>query len=193
MKSKDAASEPAPALLSGGRKRLLTFSNQLTIARILVLPIFVLILLEGSPRARAVAGGLFVLAASTDWLDGYLARRRAQVTPLGELLDPVADKLLITAALIPLVSLGEVDAWVAGIILGREFLVTALRAVALQRGRVVAASRLGKTKMSLEVGAIILLILGFLPPLGTVLIWSAMGVAVVSAIDYFRLLLRELT
>ncbi|MBI3129011.1 MAG: CDP-diacylglycerol--glycerol-3-phosphate 3-phosphatidyltransferase [Candidatus Tectomicrobia bacterium] len=168
-------------------------SNRLTLARILMLPLLVLFLVEGSNFSRTVAAALFGAAAFTDWLDGHLARARGQVTPLGEILDPVADKLLMVAALLPLVALGEVGSWIVGIILGREFLVTALRAVALRHGKVVPASRLGKWKMGLQTAAVLFLILEVLPPAGTILIWAAMAVAVVSGVDYFRKLLQEFT
>ena len=105
----------------------------------------------------------------------------------------MADKLLIVAALIPLVSLGKVDAWVVGILLGRELLVTAFRAVAMRQGLVVPAGFLGKIKMGLEVTAIFFLILGIFPPLGTILIWAAMIAAVVSAVDYFRQIIRAIS
>ncbi|MDA0998969.1 MAG: CDP-diacylglycerol--glycerol-3-phosphate 3-phosphatidyltransferase [bacterium] len=184
--------ESASRLIASGGKERLTLANRLTLARILMLPLLVLFLLQGSSTAHLAAGALFILSAFTDWLDGYLARRRGQITPLGEILDPVADKLLITAALLPLVAIGEVDAWIAGIILGREFLVTALRAVALKQGLVAPAGIIGKWKMGLEVAAITALILQILPPLGTVLIWAAMLAAIISAVDYFRHILREL-
>ncbi|OGL63614.1 MAG: CDP-diacylglycerol--glycerol-3-phosphate 3-phosphatidyltransferase [Candidatus Tectomicrobia bacterium RIFCSPLOWO2_12_FULL_69_37] len=158
-----------------------------------MLPLVVLFLLQGSYLSRAIAALIFAAAAFTDWLDGRLARARCQVTPVGEILDPVADKLLMVAALLPLVALGEVDAWIVGVILGREFLVTALRAVALQHGKVVPANRLGKWKMCLQVAAVLFLTLELLPPAGTLLIWAAMIVAVVSGADYFRQLLREFT
>ncbi|MEK6709619.1 MAG: CDP-diacylglycerol--glycerol-3-phosphate 3-phosphatidyltransferase [Nitrospinota bacterium] len=184
--------DAARRLLSSEGWRTLNLSNRLTLARILMLPLLVLFLAEGSGASRAIAALIFAAAASTDWLDGHLARARGQVTPLGEILDPVADKLLMVAAVLPLVALGEVDAWIAGIILGREFLVTALRAVALRHGKVVPASRLGKWKMSLQVTAVLFLTLQLLPPAGTLLIWAAMIVAVASGADYFRRLLREL-
>jgi CDP-diacylglycerol--glycerol-3-phosphate 3-phosphatidyltransferase len=180
-------------ILTSGGEGSLTLPNWLTLTRILMLPLLVLFLLQGSPASRAIAVTIFITAALTDWLDGYLARKHGQITPLGELLDPVADKLLIMAALLPLVALGKVDAWVVGILLGREFLVTAMRAVALRNGLVVAASPIGKTKMGLEVAAIILLIIELFPPVGTILIWGAMIVSLVSAIDYFRKIARELT
>jgi len=185
--------ESGAQILASSREGGLSLPNWLTLARIFMLPILVLFLLQGSPLARRIAAGIFIISALTDWLDGYLARKHSQITPLGELLDPVADKLLIMAALLPLVALGKVDSWLVGILLGREFLVTAMRAVALRQGLVVAASPIGKTKMGLEVAAIIFLILELLPPVGIILIWSAMVVAVVSAIDYFRKIARGLT
>lgn len=183
----------AARLLSSEGWRSLNLSNRLTLTRILMLPLLVLFLVQGSYVSRSIAALLFAVAAFTDWLDGHLARARGQVTPLGEILDPVADKLLMVAALLPLVALGEVDSWIVGIILGREFLVTALRAVALRHGKVVPASRLGKWKMGLQTAAVLFLTLELLPPSGTFLIWTAMVVAVVSGVDYFRKLLREFT
>jgi len=164
-----------------------------TVLRVLAIPVFITIYYSNIPGSNLIAAIIFTLACITDWLDGYLARKHSQITPLGELLDPVADKLLIMAALLPLVALGKVDSWLVGILLGREFLVTAMRAVALRQGLVVAASPIGKTKMGLEVAAIIFLILELLPPVGIILIWAAMVVAVVSAIDYFRKIARGLT
>ena len=185
--------EAASRLIASGTGEKFTLANSLTLARILMVPLLVMFLLEGSPPAQYFAAGLFVMAAFTDWLDGHLARTRDQITPLGEILDPVADKLLIVAALIPLVSLGKVDAWVVGILLGRELLVTAFRAVAMRQGLVVPAGFLGKIKMGLEVTAIFFLILGIFPPLGTILIWAAMIAAVVSAVDYFRQIIRAIS
>lgn len=185
--------EAVSRLIASGTGKRFTLSNSLTLARILMVPLLVLFLLEGSPPAQYFAAGLFVMAAFTDWLDGHLARTRDQVTPLGEILDPVADKLLILAALIPLVSLGRADAWVVGILLGRELLVTAFRAVAARQGLVVPAGGLGKIKMGLEVSAIFFLILNVLAPLGTILIWAAMMAAVISAVDYFRQIIREVS
>ncbi len=183
--------ETAFQLIASDGSGHLTLSNRITLIRILILPVFVLFILQGSYPARGIACAIFALAVFTDWLDGYLARTRGQITSLGEILDPVADKLLVTAALIPLVALEEVDSWIVGIILGRELLVTALRAMALRNGVVVAASRIGKTKMFLEAAAIILLLLKLFPPLGTILIWSAMIVSIVSAVDYFRHISQE--
>jgi CDP-diacylglycerol--glycerol-3-phosphate 3-phosphatidyltransferase len=179
-------------LLMGGGNNPMTLPNWLTLTRIFMLPILVLFLLQGSSLARLIACGIFVLAALTDWLDGYLARKRSLITPLGEILDPLADKLLIMAALLPLVAIGRADSWVVGILLGREFLVTALRTVALRQGIVVAANWGGKVKMGLQVSSVIFLILDLIPPAGTVLLWMAMLVGVASGVDYFRRIVRNL-
>jgi len=182
----------AALVLKSGGDSGLTIPNWLTLTRILMLPILVFVLLQGSSGSRALAAAIFIVAALTDWLDGHLARKNDQITSLGELLDPVADKLLIVAALLPLVALGKVDAWVVGILLGREFLVTTMRTIALRHGIIVPASPIGKTKMGLEVTAIIFLITELLPPIGTFLIWAAMIVSLVSAVDYFKNFSREL-
>jgi len=171
--------------------------NALTVARIFLVPLLVVVLLtkfEGrlilGIREELVGAAIFGLASFTDWLDGYLARRRKQVTTLGQLMDPLADKLLITAALLSLVQMDRAPAWMVMVILGREFAVTALRGVAYTRGVVVAASPLGKLKMASQVTAILALIL-FEPQnpffiLGRVALWVATITALVSAADYFR-------
>jgi CDP-diacylglycerol--glycerol-3-phosphate 3-phosphatidyltransferase len=172
--------------------------NALTLARIFLVPLLVVVLLtkfEGhlvlGIRKELVGAAIFGLASLTDWLDGYLARRRGQVTPLGQLMDPLADKLLITAALLSLVQMDLAPAWMALVILGREFAVTVLRAVAYSRGVVIAASPLGKFKMVSQVVAILLLILGhdYLPLLATmgrIALWVAVITALASAADYYR-------
>jgi CDP-diacylglycerol--glycerol-3-phosphate 3-phosphatidyltransferase len=172
--------------------------NSLTVARIFLVPILVSVLLTrfegrlvlGLP-VELVAAAIFGLAALTDWLDGYLARRRHQVTWVGQVLDPIADKLLISATLISLVQLGLAPAWMVTVIIGREFAVTGLRSLAYARGLDMPASRLGKLKMVSQVVAILLLILGWerVPMLlvaGQVALWVVLATAVVSAIDYYR-------
>ena len=171
--------------------------NALTIGRIFLIPLLVVVLLtkfEGrlifGVRKELVGAAIFGIASLTDVLDGYLARRRKQITTLGQLMDPLADKLLITAALVSLVSMELAPAWMVAVILGREFLVTVLRSLAHARGVVIAASPLGKLKMVSQVVAILLLILGdqerqlFL--LGTVALWVAVMTALVSGFDYYR-------
>jgi CDP-diacylglycerol--glycerol-3-phosphate 3-phosphatidyltransferase len=172
--------------------------NALSVARIVLAPLLVVVLLtkfEGRQLAgipvEFVAAAIFGLASLTDWLDGYLARRRQQVTALGQVLDPVADKLLISAALISLVQLDLADAWIVAVIIGREFAVTALRSLAITRGLVIPASGLGKVKMAAQVAAILALILGWehvpaLVSLGQALLWVVLAAALVSAADYYR-------
>ena len=165
--------------------------NALTLGRIFLIPMLVVVLLTKFEGKELIGAAIFGLASFTDWLDGYLARRRQQVTTLGQLLDPLADKLLITAALISLVQNDVVPAWMVAVILGREFAVTVLRSIAHARGVVIAASPLGKFKMVSQVIAILLLILGqhhlqqfFV--IGTVALWVAVITAVLSGIDYYR-------
>jgi CDP-diacylglycerol--glycerol-3-phosphate 3-phosphatidyltransferase len=171
--------------------------NALTLARIFLVPLLVVVLLTKAEgrlilgiREELVGAAIFGLASLTDWLDGYLARRRKQVTTLGALMDPLADKLLITAALLSLVQMDRAPAWMVMVILGREFAVTALRGVAYSRGVVIAASPLGKVKMASQVVAILALILFNaehpLFILGRVALWVATITALVSAADYYR-------
>jgi CDP-diacylglycerol---glycerol-3-phosphate 3-phosphatidyltransferase len=172
--------------------------NALTLGRIFLVPLLVVVLLtkfEGrlvfGVRKELVGAAIFGVASLTDWLDGYLARRRKQVTPLGQFMDPLADKLLITAALVSLVQMDLAQSWMVVVILGREFAVTVLRSIAHSRGVAIPASPLGKFKMVSQVVAILLLILGgehlrefFV--LGKIALWIAVLTAVASAVDYFR-------
>jgi CDP-diacylglycerol--glycerol-3-phosphate 3-phosphatidyltransferase len=176
--------------------------NALTVGRIFLVPLLVVVLLtkfEGrlifGVRKELVGAAIFGLASLTDFLDGYLARRRKQITPLGQLMDPLADKLLITAALVSLVQLDLAPAWMVAVILGREFAVTILRGIAHGKGIVIAASPLGKFKMVSEVVAILALILGqehlqrfYL--IGMVALWVALVTATVSGVDYYRRFVR---
>lgn len=177
---------------------LVNLPNTLTLGRIFLVPLLVVVLLT-SFDGRQVLGvsneilgaAIFALASLTDWLDGFLARRRGQVTGLGEWMDPLADKLLITAALISLVQLGRAPAWMVAIILGRELAVTVLRSFIYARGQSLPASMIGKTKMAAQVVAILLLILGpghidvyFV--LGQAALWVATIAALISAVDYTR-------
>ena len=175
----------------------LNLPNAITIARIFLVPLLVVVLLtkfEGhlilGVRKEFVGAAIFGLASLTDWLDGYLARRRQQVTTLGQFMDPLADKLLITAALVSLVQMDLAQSWMVVVILGREIAVTVLRSVAQSRGVAIPASPLGKFKMVSQVIAILLLILGDHVPefaaLGKIALWVAMITAVVSAFDYYR-------
>ena len=172
--------------------------NTLTLGRIFLIPLLVVVLLtnfEGRTilgiRKELIGTIIFLLAACTDWLDGFVARRRGQVTELGQLMDPLADKLLITAAFVSLVALDLAPAWMVAIILGRELGVTVLRSIAYSKGITIVASPLGKLKMVSEVVAIVFLILGreYLQEffvLGQIALGVVLGTALVSALDYYR-------
>ena len=171
----------------------LNVPNVLTLLRILAVPVIVVALLGETPNGDALAAGVFALAAFTDGLDGYIARRRRDVTTFGKLMDPLADKLLIVAALVSLVSLGRLAAWVAMVIIARELAVTGLRAVALEQGVVTSASWLGKLKTALQVAAVFALIIWNPSPLAVdVLVYVAVAVTVISGADYFFGLRRRL-
>ncbi len=164
----------------------LNLPNTLTLLRILLVPVVVVALLDETPNGDAIAAGVFALAALTDGLDGYIARSRGAITTFGKLIDPLADKLLVTAALVSLVSLGRLEAWIAMVIIAREFAVTGLRGVAAEQGVVIQASWLGKLKTILQIAAIILLIAFDPAPLAVdLLVYVAVAVTVVSGIDYF--------
>ena len=177
----------------------LNLPNGLTILRIFFVPLLVVVLLTREPNLTLFGipfhfemwGVLILLmAASTDVADGYLARKRREVTTLGFLLDPIADKLLISAAFISLVEMGLAPAWMVVIIIGRDFTVMGLRNIAASEGLTIPASALGKTKMVLEVVTVCLLILAAKHPMfrvtGTLLLWLVVISAVVSAAHYFR-------
>ncbi len=171
--------------------------NSLTLTRIFLVPLLVVVLLTkfegkmifGVPE-ELVGAAIFGLASLTDWLDGYFARRRKQVTALGQFIDPFADKLLTISAFISLVQMDLAPAWMVAIIIGRELAVTALRTLAHARGVTMPASPLGKLKLIAQVVAILALILGknqraFLV-IGQVALWVVVVAALVSAVDYFR-------
>ena len=173
--------------------------NSLTLLRIFFVPLLIVVLLTRSPNVelwgipmRFEFWGVLILlaAASTDWADGYLARRRLEVTTLGILLDPIADKLLISAAFISLVDMHLVAGWMVVIIIGREFTILGLRNIASAEGFTIAASALGKTKMVLQVCAVAVLIVGArhpsIRPVSTVLLWLVVVSALVSAAQYFH-------
>jgi CDP-diacylglycerol--glycerol-3-phosphate 3-phosphatidyltransferase len=166
--------------------------NSLTLARIFLVPIVVAVLLTKDIRNWTFWGAsLFLVAALTDLLDGYLARRRKQVTTLGRLLDPIADKLLISSALISLVHLQLVRPWMVVIIIGREFAVSGMRSIAAHEGFSINVSTLGKGKMVTQVAAVVGIILGrkyhgWVQETAMVLLWAVVILALISMIQYFR-------
>ena len=171
----------------------LNVPNVLTMLRIVAVPVVVVALLEETPQGDVIAAAVFALAALTDGLDGYIARRRKEITTFGKLMDPLADKLLITAALVSLVSLDRLAAWVAMVIIAREFAVTGLRSVAAERGVVIAASWLGKVKTALQVLAVFALIAVQPTPLWVDLtVYAAVAATVISGADYFFGLRRRI-
>ncbi|EGK13722.1 CDP-diacylglycerol-glycerol-3-phosphate 3-phosphatidyltransferase [Desmospora sp. 8437] len=186
-----------------GRFADVNLANKITLARIILVPVVMLFLLVkydlGQFRigqgvitvSEIIATLVFILAAVTDGLDGYIARKRKLVTNLGKFLDPLADKLLISAALISLVEMQRLDAWIAIVIISREFAVTGLRLVAAAEGNVIAASPLGKLKTIVQIIAIAALMLNNFPfsfiafPFSQILIWLAVLITIWSGIDYF--------
>jgi CDP-diacylglycerol--glycerol-3-phosphate 3-phosphatidyltransferase len=173
--------------------------NLLTLLRIFFVPMLVAALVQENLHFtlgdfivtnNLLALGIFLAASATDLLDGYLARRWKQVTTVGTLLDPIADKLLISAALIALVQVHVVPAWIVILIVSREFAVTGLRSIAASAGYTIKASELGKTKMLAEVVAISLFLLGMhwkqFAPWAMIWMWVVVAFAILSAVDYFR-------
>ncbi len=182
----------------------MTLPNALTLLRIFFVPLLLAVLLRKQFYLETpwinlsrewIALGIFLVAALTDLLDGIIARRRGQVSTLGTLLDPVADKLLISAAFISLVELHQIPAWMVVVIVGREFAVSGLRSIAAAEGYTIQASELGKTKMTMQVIAVSLLLVGsqWTPfrVLGLVAVWLVVVFAVISAADYFRKFWRQ--
>lgn len=172
--------------------------NLLSIFRIMVIPLFIFLLLPADPDKLYVGGFIvFSLASISDFLDGYIARKSNQITKLGKLLDPIADKILTSAALISLVQLQRVAAWIVVVIIAREFAVTGIRAMAATEGLVMPADQLGKYKMGAQITGILMLLLDHQclifdwHLLGTIAIWVAMLLALVSGTQYVRRFARD--
>src|SRR5919106_229790 len=165
----------------------LNLPNFLTMVRILLVPVLVVALLDETPHGDTVAAIVFAIAAVTDGLDGYIARSRESITTFGKVMDPIADKLLIAAALISLVSLDRVAAWVAMVIIAREFAVSGLRVAAGQQGVVIPASLLGKLNTILQVAMVMALIAASDSDAAWVqaLVYGAVALTVISGADYF--------
>ncbi|MBP1991265.1 CDP-diacylglycerol--glycerol-3-phosphate 3-phosphatidyltransferase [Paenibacillus eucommiae] len=181
----------------------MNLANRITLARIFLVPIIMVFLLIKVPFPnirieefsitynQIIAALIFIIAASTDSLDGYIARKRKLVTNLGKLLDPLADKLLVTAVLISLVEMDKLDAWIVIFIISREFAVTGLRQIALLEGSVLAASKWGKAKTAVQITAIISLLINNFPfnfldiPFDVIASWLAVIITVYSGFDYF--------
>ena len=180
------------------RKNLINLPNMLTYLRIASIPLIVVLLMPpSSGRALNLAFILYVMASTTDYLDGILARRHNLVTSVGKLLDPLADKLLTSAVLIMLIPLDRVEAWVVFLIIGREITITGLRSIAASRGLILDASRMGKRKMVSQTAAILLLLLSIqsvestLHTAGTLFLWLSVILGYWSAAGYFQDFYRE--
>ncbi len=173
------------ALLRAG----LNLPNALTLSRILIVPLLVVVLLTQIEGREFIGLGLFLAASLTDFLDGFLARRRKEVTALGKLLDPAADKILTSAAFISLVGLGLAPAWMVVVVIAREFAVSSLRSLAAAKNVVLAASFAGKVKTVTQIVAISLLIisdqLGAFDVLAPLSLWVALAATLYSGIEYF--------
>jgi CDP-diacylglycerol---glycerol-3-phosphate 3-phosphatidyltransferase len=171
----------------------LNLPNVLTVLRIMLVPVVVVALLGNTPAGDVLAAVVFALASLTDFVDGRLARARGSITTFGKLMDPLADKLLIIAALLSLVSLNRLEAWVAMVIITRELAVTMLRLGATQAGVVMAASMFGKVKTCMQIAAILALIAVQGEPLWvSLLLYATVVVTVLSGLDYFFGLRRQL-
>jgi CDP-diacylglycerol---glycerol-3-phosphate 3-phosphatidyltransferase len=165
-------------------------ANTITVVRILLIPVFVVLALSHVRWGSWFAIAVFSLAAMTDGVDGYIARSRNQVTTVGKFLDPIADKLLISAALIALVDLNKLPAWIAMVIIGREFAVSALRAVAIDQGVVIPASVLGKVKTITQIVVIIILLwphghLWYAPLVEYTAMYTMVIITLISGAQYF--------
>jgi len=172
----------------------LNLPNLLTVLRIMLVPALVVALLGNTPGGDVLAAIVFALASLTDFIDGYLARARDSITTFGKLMDPIADKLLIIAALVALVSLDRVQAWVAMVIIAREFAVTALRMAATQQGLVLAAGPLGKLKTIVQVITVMVLIAVHGHPVWvSLLVYATVAITVFSGADYFFGLRRRIS
>jgi CDP-diacylglycerol--glycerol-3-phosphate 3-phosphatidyltransferase len=173
---------------------VLNLPTWLTVTRIFLVPIVMVVILTKNEHVGIL---VFLAASLTDFLDGYLARKRNEETTLGKLLDPIADKLLMSAAFISLVEVGAAPAWMVVIVVGREFAVTGLRSIAISQGVAIGASPWGKYKTVSQVVAVVLLLLGSsalgrFAALGTAALWIVVLLAILSAADYFRRFSRQL-
>lgn len=167
----------------------MNIANKLTMLRVLLIPVFLIILyFFPSSNANYIAAVVFIIASLTDFLDGYLARSRNLVTNFGKFMDPLADKLLVAAALIYFVEIGKISAWIVIIIISREFVISGVRLVAANSGKVIAAGWWGKVKTFTTMIMIIVVLFNFQLPyieyIELILIYASMILTVISAVEY---------
>lgn len=163
----------------------MTTANKLTLARVALIPVFLVILYLDFPYARCAAFGVFVVACLTDFVDGYIARHYNQVTDFGKFMDPLADKLLVMSALLWFVEAGRLPAWAMLVVVAREFAVTALRLIAVERGRVIAAAWSGKIKTASTMVCICLMLVFARPWLDVLCTVVILATTVYSGVEYF--------
>lgn len=182
---------------SGTKSNPMNLPNAITMVRIGAAPVLVVLLLYPGRTMSVISAILFAVVCATDWLDGYLARKHGDVTSLGKFLDPLADKLLVTTALIMLIPIGRIPAWVVALMISREIAVTGLRAIASDAGVVISASILGKLKTVSQIVALVPLILHYtfygldFQKIGSVLLVIAFILTVWSGVDYFLKFFRK--
>lgn len=168
----------------------MNLANKITIFRVFLVPVFLLVLYSNISYSTYIAALIFIIASLTDSLDGYIARSRNMITNFGKFVDPLADKILVSAALISLVELGKIPAWVVVVIIAREFTISGFRIIAASEGITIAASSLGKIKTVTQLMAIILLLLNNFPfnkcnlPIDMILLYISLFFTVISGIDY---------
>jgi CDP-diacylglycerol--glycerol-3-phosphate 3-phosphatidyltransferase len=160
-------------------------ANKLTVLRVLMIPAFLLVLYLGIPGANYWALAIFVLASLTDTLDGYIARHYNQITDFGKFMDPLADKCLVTAAMLWFVQVGQMPAWAVLVVIVREFAVSGLRMVAADQGRVIAAGWSGKVKTAATMICIILMLLPIRPWINTICVAVIVLTTIYSGVEYF--------
>ncbi len=172
--------------------KYMNLANKITLLRIALVPIVTAFLYLNFPHSEFFAAALFLLAASTDTMDGYFARKRNEITKFGKFLDPLADKLLVIATLVALVEIGRIPAWIAIVIISREVIITGFRAIAASDGVVIAAGIWGKVKTTVQIIAIVALILENIPfrwigfPFDFIAIYLAVVITIFSGIDYIK-------
>ncbi len=172
-------------------KRIISHPNSLTLFRVAAVPIIVILLLFPNPLCTLLAALLFSVAAITDFLDGFFARQKGLVSNFGKVMDPIADKLLVSSSFIMITSLGWIPAWIVCIIIGREIAITGLRNIIAQNGKDISSSSLGKYKTGFQIAAIIPLLIHFqyftidFHTIGLIFLWVALILTVWSGIDYF--------
>ncbi len=168
----------------------MNLANKITIFRVFLVPIFMIVLYSNMKYSTYLAAGIFIIASLTDTLDGYIARSRNMITNFGKFVDPLADKVLVSAALISLVDLGKVPGWVVVLIIAREFTITGFRTIAASEGITIAASPLGKIKTITQLVAIISLLLNNFPfnlinlPFANIMLYISLFFTIISGVDY---------